>query len=65
MKKIYNAPALLVVELRTVHMMADVELRTVHMMAESLVITDTETIESSDEILTKEQTGVNVWDSEW
>ena len=54
MKKIYNAPALLVVELRTVHM-----------MAESLVITDTETIESSDEILTKEQTGVNVWDSEW
>ena len=54
MKKIYNAPALLVVNLRTVHM-----------MAESLVITDTETIESSDEILTKEQTGVNVWDDEW
>ena len=56
MKKIYNSPALLVVELRTVHM-----------MAESLVITSEETIQSSEEILTKEQNmgDVNVWDEEW
>ena len=56
MKKIYNAPALLVVELRTVHM-----------MAESLVISNTATIESSEEILTKEQNMGNgsIWDDEW
>ena len=56
MKKIYNAPALLVVELRTVHM-----------MAESLGINDTDTINDASDILTKEQnmTDVNIWDSEW
>ena len=58
MKKIYNAPALLVVELRTVHM-----------MAESLVIdsSETNTIDNANDILTKEQnkTDVNIWDNEW
>ena len=56
MKKIYNAPALLVVELRTMHM-----------MAESLVISNAETIDDSSDILTKEQNmgDVNVWDNEW
>ena len=58
MKKIYNAPALLVVNLRTVHM-----------MAESLVIDNsgTNTINSANDILTKEQnmTDVNIWDNEW
>jgi len=50
----YIKPALLVVELRTVHM-----------MAESLVVSSETTIESSEEILTKEQTNVNIWNNEW
>jgi len=56
MKKIYNAPTLLVVNLRTVHM-----------MAESLVINDTDTINDASDILTKEQNmgDVNVWDEKW
>jgi len=56
MRKIYNAPALLVVELRTVHM-----------MAESLVVSSEETIQSSEEILTKEQNmgNGNIWDNKW
>ena len=56
MKKIYNAPALLVVNLRTVHM-----------MAESLRIesnADPEyTINESSQILTKENN--SIWDNEW
>jgi len=58
MKKIYNAPALLVVNLRTVHM-----------MAESLrIITNSggdeeNTITGSDQILTKENN--SIWDNEW
>ena len=54
----YIKPALLVVNLRTVHM-----------MAESLVIDNsgTNTITSANDILTKEQnmTDVNIWDNEW
>ena len=54
MKKIYNAPALLVVELRTVHM-----------MAESLRINSepANTITDQGDILTKENK--SVWDNEW
>ena len=56
MKKIYNAPALLVVNLRTVHM-----------MAESLRIESSDnpeyTINESSQILTKENN--SIWDNEW
>lgn len=58
MKKIYNSPALLVVNLRTVHM-----------MAESFVINSdpSNAITDGSDILTKEQnmTDVNIWDNEW
>ena len=58
MKKTYNQPACLVVELGTMHM-----------MAESLTINSSgASITSSDDILVKEQntpSDVNVWDEEW
>ena len=55
MKKTYISPALVAVQLGTCHM-----------MAESLDIVKTVTnIQSSDEILTKENKDVNVWDEEW
>ena len=56
MKKTYISPAALTVQLGTVQM-----------MAESLRINrgGTNTIQSSDQILTKENKDVNVWDEEW
>jgi hypothetical protein len=55
MKKTYISPALVAVQLGTCHM-----------MAESLDIVRTGTrIQSSDEILTKENKDVNLWDEEW
>ena len=56
-KKTYISPAALTVQLGTVQM-----------MAESLTIYkggSTNTIQSSDQILTKENKDVNVWDEEW
>ncbi len=56
MKKTYISPATLTVQLGTIQM-----------MAESLRINrgGTNTIQSSDQILTKENRDVNVWDEEW
>ena len=56
MKKVYYQPACLVVELGTCKM-----------MAESLPVGggDGSTIERPDDILTKENKDVNVWDNEW
>ena len=56
MKKIYNQPVCLVVELGTIHM-----------MAESLPIGGGggSTIDNPDDILTKEKKDVDVWDEEW
>ena len=56
MKKTYISPALVAVQLGTCHM-----------MAESLEIerTGTTKIQSSNEILTKENKDVNLWDEEW
>ena len=56
MKKVYYQPACLVVELGTCKM-----------MAESLPVGggDGSTIESPNDILTKENKDVNVWDEEW
>ena len=55
MKKTYNQPECIVVQLGTCRM-----------MAESLSINSGgTTIESSDAILTKENKDVNVWDEEW
>jgi len=55
-KKIYNQPTCFVVQLGTMHM-----------MAESLVISSTNTITSKEEILVKESNtaDVNLWDNEW
>ena len=51
----YIKPALLVVNLRTVHM-----------MAESLTINSGgESITSQEDILVKEQTNNTIWDNEW
>ena len=58
MKKTYNQPECIVVQLGTCHM-----------MAESLIINrDGGTINSSSDILVKEQntsSDVNPWDDEW
>jgi hypothetical protein len=57
MKKIYNQPVCLVVELGTIHM-----------MAESLPVGGGgSTIEDPNEILVKANTttDINVWDKEW
>ena len=58
MKKTYISPAMLTVQLGTVHM-----------MAESLIIdkSGTKTIDNSADILVKENnvSDVNVWDNEW
>ena len=58
MKKTYISPAMLTVQLGTVHM-----------MAESLVISrgGGATIDNSGDILVKENnvSDVNVWDNEW
>jgi len=57
MKKIYNSPELLAVELRTKHM-----------MAQSLGINwDGDTIENAEDILVKGSvtTDINLWDEEW
>ncbi len=56
MKKTYISPAALTVQLGTVQMMA--ESLTIHKGS-------TSTISSSDQILTKENKDVNVWDEEW
>ena len=47
--------------------MLTVQLGTVHMMAESLVIdrSGTQTIDNPNQILTKENRDVNLWDNEW
>ena len=46
-----------------------VELGTIQMMAESLTINtnadSSQTIDASEQILTKEITDVNLWDNEW
>lgn len=57
MKKIYNQPACVVVVLGTMQM-----------MAASLPIGDGTgggTIDNPDDILTKENKDINVWDKEW
>jgi len=56
MKKTYISPALVAVQLGTCHM-----------MAESLDIetTGTTKITNQNQILTKENKDVNVWDEEW
>ena len=55
MKKIYNQPACLIVELGTMQMIAD-----------SLPIGDnSQTITGQEQILTKENKDVNLWDNEW
>lgn len=58
MKKIYNQPVCIVVELGTMQM-----------MAESLIIdkSGTNTISKSSDILVKEEkaSDVNLWDDEW
>ena len=58
MKKIYNQPVCIVVELGTMQM-----------MAESLIIdkSGTNTIQHSSDILVKEEkaSDVNLWDDEW
>ena len=56
MKKTYISPAMLTVQLGTVHM-----------MAESLEISSRATIDNSNDILVKENnvSDVNVWDKEW
>ena len=57
MKKTYNQPACLVVELGTAHM-----------LAESMTINrGGSSIQSSNDILVKEEqtTDVNLWDDEW
>ena len=53
MKKTYIIPAIFAVELGTCKM-----------MAESLPVGDG-TIENPDDILTKENKDVNIWDEEW
>ena len=55
-KKTYISPAALTVQLGTVQMMA--ESLTIHKGS-------TNTISSSNQILTKENKDVNVWDEEW
>ena len=55
MKKTYISPALVAVQLGTCHM-----------MAESLeIIKGTTTITNQNQILTKENKDVIVWDEEW
>ena len=54
-KKTYISPALVAVQLGTCHM-----------MAESLeIVKGTTTITNQNQILTKENKDVNVWDEEW
>ena len=55
-KKTYISPAMLMVQLGTVHM-----------MAQSLLISDANTITDEGDILVKENTvrDVNLWDNEW
>ena len=55
-KKTYISPAMLMVQLGTVHM-----------MAQSLLISDANTITDEGDILVKENTvrDVNLWDEEW
>lgn len=54
MKKTYIMPEALIVELGTLQM-----------MAESLPVGGGSTIDDPDDILTKENKNVNVWDEEW
>jgi len=55
MKKTYISPALVAVQLGTCHM-----------MAESLeIVKGTTTITNQNQILTKENKDVNVWDEVW
>ena len=56
MKKIYNQPTCLTIQLGTIHM-----------MAESLPIGGGSTITDSDDILVKSSTttDINLWDKEW
>ena len=54
MKKTYITPEALTVQLSTTHM-----------MAESLPVGTNGTIESPDDILTKETRDINLWDNEW
>ena len=58
MKRQYNQPACMVVELGTIQMMA--ESLTINTNADS-----SQTIDASEQILTKEITDVNLWDNEW
>ena len=61
MKKTYNSPESLVVELRTKHMMAQ-------MMTQSLRINwDEDVINDANDILVKgtPTTDINIWDDEW
>ena len=58
MKRQYNQPACMVVELGTIQMMA--ESLTINTNADS-----SQTIDASEQILTKEITDVNLWDKEW
>ena len=59
MKKIYNSPAMLCVELRTVNMMATSE-QSFSGFKETAVIGS-----AGDDIDVKETSNVNVWDEEW
>ena len=54
MKKTYIIPESLVVALGTCHM-----------MAQSLPVNDEETINNAEDILTKENKDINLWDKEW
>ena len=58
MKKTYISPAALTIQLSTCHMMA--ESLTINTTADS-----SQTINSQEQILTKEMTDVNLWDNEW
>ena len=56
MKKTYISPALVAVQLGTCHMMAE---------SLDIVKGTTTTITNQNQILTKENKDVNLWDEEW
>ncbi len=61
MKKTYISPAALTVQLGTVHMMAEsFKINSTYDPADEKTY-----VSSSDQVLTKETSDVNLWDNEW